>query len=110
MLKPLHKMTKVIEEFRKLDPEMQAQQMQTFLMIASQPGELSIKEIAERLGMAQSTASRCVSYWSKMHRLRRQGHDMVVAAEDMMNRSRKLVSLNNRGKKFAADLTEAVER
>jgi DNA-binding MarR family transcriptional regulator len=59
----INAVVRVIEEFRKLDADMQAQQMLTLLVIAKEEG-IGVKEIAERTGVSTSAASRNVAYWS----------------------------------------------
>ena len=46
----LQKTTRVMNEFRKLDPEMAIQQVQTFIFCAlNEPKDISVKDIADSL-------------------------------------------------------------
>jgi DNA-binding MarR family transcriptional regulator len=96
---PLWKMFQAVEEFRKLDQELPTQTANTFLYITLHEG-CTLKDIAEALGVAQSTMSRNVSALSKMHRLRKPGLDLVKATEDPYERRRKIVTLTPRGRQL----------
>lgn len=99
----LGRLISVIEEFRRLDPEMQAQQMLTLLIVALREGE-PVKVIGGALGLSQAAASRNVSYWTDWHWRKRAGLDMIEAVEDKMERRRKLVTLKPKGKRFIAKI------
>jgi DNA-binding MarR family transcriptional regulator len=86
----------VLEAFRELDPDMPIQYALSFLTIARNPG-LSIRELSERLGIAQSSASRNVAALSAWHSFRKPGHGLVEANEDPRERRRKIVSLTAKG-------------
>jgi DNA-binding MarR family transcriptional regulator len=101
----INAVVRVIEEFRKLDADMQAQQMLTLLVIAKEEG-IGVKEIAERTGVSTSAASRNVAYWSDWSALKREGHDLVSIKADLMDTRRKQVSLNPKGKKFVSHIYE----
>jgi DNA-binding MarR family transcriptional regulator len=96
---PIYRMFKAIEEFRKLDQELPSQTVNTFLYIVVHEG-CTMKDIADALGVAQSTMSRNVSALSKIHRLRKPGLDLVKATEDPYERRRKIVTLTPRGKQL----------
>jgi len=85
-----------LNELRELDPWMGLQTMETFLVVAMKPG-LTMQEIAEATGLAQSSCSRNVALLSKWHRLGKAGADLVVTYEDPTERRRKIVFLNEKG-------------
>lgn len=58
------KMVRLIQLMRAHDPEMPAQTMETFFLVA-QAGELTMQELQAKLGMAQSTISRNVAALSQ---------------------------------------------
>jgi len=95
------KLMNIIEEFRKLDTEMQAQSMLT-LCIVSQGDEadslVTVKEIGEKLGITSASASRNVSVLSKWSRHDREGHNLVEAFENPKRRVEKFVRLTHKGK------------
>lgn len=91
-----------IELFRTLDPEIQAQGLSTFLVIAmSDPEPISMRVLADRVGIAQSSCSRNVAALGKIHRHGRPGHQLVESYEDSMDRRTKLVKLTPKGRRFA---------
>ncbi|WP_029010868.1 winged helix-turn-helix transcriptional regulator [Azospirillum halopraeferens] len=94
---------RVLEAFRTLDPDLPIQYALSFLTIAQNEG-ISIGELAERLGIAQSSASRNVAALSRWHSFGKAGLDLVQAQEDPRERRRKIVTLTDRGQAFVADL------
>ncbi len=91
-----------IELFRTLDPEIQAQGLSTFLTIAmSDPVPISMRDLAEAVGIAQSSCSRNVASLGQIHRHGRPGHQLVESYEDPMDRRNKLVKLTPKGRRFA---------
>lgn len=96
---------KAIEEFRKLDPEIPSQTVNTYLYVASHEG-CTMKDIAEALGVAQSTMSRNISTLDKINRHHQPGLNLVNAVEDPNERRRKIVTLTPRGRQLMARLNE----
>lgn len=99
---------RVIERFREIDGEMQAQAMAVLLKVAKSPLPLRMAEIAEELGLSQSTISRNVAYLGDWNRRREAGHKLVEAYEDPAERRRKLVRLTAKGKRFVKSLNEII--
>lgn len=97
----------VLEAFRKLDPDLPIQYALSFMTIAQSEG-ISIGELAERLGIAQSSASRNVAALSRWHSFGKAGLDLVQAQEDPRERRRKIVTLTDTGRVFLADLRAIV--
>ncbi|PWC39330.1 MarR family transcriptional regulator [Azospirillum sp. TSO35-2] len=89
----------VLEAFRKLDPDLPIQYALSFMTIAQSEG-ISIGELAERLGIAQSSASRNVAALSRWHSFGKAGLDLVQAQEDPRERRRKIVTLTDKGRAF----------
>ncbi|ALG70363.1 MarR family transcriptional regulator [Azospirillum thiophilum] len=89
----------VLEAFRKLDPDLPIQYALSFMTIAQSEG-ISIGELAERLGIAQSSASRNVAALSRWHSFGKAGLDLVQAQEDPRERRRKIVTLTDKGREF----------
>jgi DNA-binding MarR family transcriptional regulator len=92
-----------IAEFRKYDPEMPIQQAVLLLLVFLTPG-ISMKDLSESAGLAQSSVSRSVAALSKVHRLGKPGLDLVVAEEDPAERRRKIVRLTRRGELLMEDI------
>src|SRR5271167_3863222 len=87
---------RILGAFRQLDPDMPIQYALSFLTIARHEG-LSMGDLAQRLGIAQSSASRNIAALSRWHSFGKAGHDLVEALEDPRERRRKIVSLTPRG-------------
>ena len=99
---------KVVERFREIDGEMQAQAIAVLLKVAKNPLPLKMAEIAEELGLSQSTISRNVAYLGDWNRRKEAGHKLVEAYEDPAERRRKLVRLTAKGKRFVKSLNEII--
>ncbi|QQP89560.1 winged helix-turn-helix transcriptional regulator [Skermanella rosea] len=100
---------RVLEEFRKLDPDLPIQYALSFLTLAENEG-ISMRELAERLGIAQSSASRNVAALSKWHSFGKPGLDLVQAEEDPRERRRKIISLTPKGHALIATLRDLMNR
>lgn len=98
----------VLEAFRKLDPDLPIQYALSFMTIAQNEG-ISIGELAERLGIAQSSASRNVAALSRWHSFGKAGLDLVQAQEDPRERRRKIVTLTDTGRAFLEQLRAIVK-
>lgn len=99
--------TRVLEAFRSLDPDLPIQYALSFLTIAQNEG-ISIGELAERLGIAQSSASRNVAALSRWHSFGKAGLDLVQSQEDPRERRRKIVTLTENGRAFLESLRAIV--
>ncbi len=94
---------RALEAFRRLDPDMPIQYALSFLTIARNEG-MSMGDLAQKLGIAQSSASRNIAALSRWHSFNKPGHDLVEAHEDPRERRRKLVRLTARGHALIAEL------
>jgi DNA-binding MarR family transcriptional regulator len=94
---------RILGAFRQLDPDMPIQYALSFLTIAEHEG-LSMGDLAQRLGIAQSSASRNIAALSKWHSFGKEGHDLVAAEEDPRERRRKIVRLTPKGRRLVAAL------
>lgn len=93
-----------IEEFRKLDPEMQAQTMLTFCAVASKEGEVGMKDIERLTGLTTSSTSRNVAALGPYHRSGKAGLDLIIAFENPMNRREKFLKLTPKGRRVAESI------
>jgi DNA-binding MarR family transcriptional regulator len=93
----------LIQQFRTVDPEMQAQTILTILNVAlheEHPDGYCIKDLSEQLGLTQASASRNVMSWSHLTRAKVKGPDFIQALECPVNRSRKRLSMTLKGRLF----------
>lgn len=100
-----------LEEFRKLDSEMQAQTMLAFLYIAQNEGSqtpVTVRDVGERLGITSASASRNVAALSKWHRHGKMGHDLVEAYENPERRIEKFIRLTPKGKRVLQTIEELI--
>lgn len=96
----------LLNEFRKLDPEMPIQVATVFLEVANNGEPILMTDLGDRVGIAQSSVSRNVAALSKVNRFHQPGFDLLEAREDPMERRRKLVDLTVKGRRVATSLAE----
>jgi DNA-binding MarR family transcriptional regulator len=108
----IRKAIRLLEEFRKLDQELQMQAAVTFLLIA-EAGDEGIRQLdlQNRLGMSQASASRNVALLTKVHWRgpKYEGHDLVAREEDPNDRRNKIVRLTARGRRFLSTINNIME-
>ncbi len=92
-------LTREIETFADVDPEMQITTMLVFLFIA-QRGVCTQKDVEIGLGLTNATASRNVSYWCDHKAFNVEGIGFVERTEDPRDRRYKLLRLTKAGMKF----------
>ena len=108
----IQKLIKVLDEFKKLDPEMQVPTMLAFLYPCANDSSkpMTIKQIAQMAGMQQSSASRNVMAHTEINRAKKKGHDTLRTYENPMYRIEKNVELTQKGEllrdKIISILTE----
>lgn len=108
----LVKLQRVVEEFRKLDPEMQLQTVLAFVLVAhkqSQGSTVTIKEIGEMLGVTSASASRNVAALTNYSRHRKEGHDLITTYENPEFRVEKFIELTDKGKALVTRLENVLE-
>jgi len=96
---------RVIEEFRKMDQEMQMQTAMIFLLIAREEG-LHSRDLMQHTGLTSASVSRNVAALSKYHRKGRPGHDVIVAREDPIDRRNKQLFLTGKGRAVINSIIE----
>jgi DNA-binding MarR family transcriptional regulator len=97
----LVKLQRVVQEFRSLDKEMQAQTMLAFLYIAertSQGVDTTVLDVGTYLDLTSASATRNVQALSKVHRYGKEGHDLVFTEENPRKRTEKFIHLTTKGK------------
>ncbi len=104
----IHRALQVIEEFRKIDPEMPIQQVATFLFIVLHEG-CTMKAVADSLCMSQGSSSRNVAALSDWHRLKRPGAGLVKSEADPYEMRRKIITLLPKGKRVVETVKSIME-
>lgn len=98
----------VIEEFRKINPRMEAQTMLTFCAIAAAEGALPMREVERMTGMTTSSTSRNVAALGPYHSGGKEGLDLIVAFDNPENRRQKLLKLTPKGRRVAESIMRYV--
>tara|TARA_R100001129_G_C5319377_1_gene247236 strand:+ start:1444 stop:1797 length:354 start_codon:yes stop_codon:yes gene_type:complete len=100
---------KLVNQFRVIDSDMASQTIGVFLVVAMKGGEgISMQEVKESLGIAQSSVSRNINLLCKTSRHMREGHNLLITYEDPMNRRQKLCKLSPKGILFLEGLVNAM--
>jgi DNA-binding MarR family transcriptional regulator len=100
---------RVLEEFKKIDPDITLPSMLVFLYAAEQDNKSGNQYgIDQRLDMSGATASRAIAHWLPFKRPRVKGHDMLDSIPDPEDRRFKIVTLNRRGLVFIEKIRLAV--
>jgi DNA-binding MarR family transcriptional regulator len=90
-----------IEVFRNLDPEIHAQTVQTFLLVAAKdPAPVKMKALGKSLGIAQSSVTRNVQLLAHTNRYGDQGHGLLRSWVNPDNKREKLVELTSAGRRL----------
>ena len=92
---------RIVNHFRVIDSDIASQTMAVFLVVAMKGGEgISMQEVKDSLGIAQSSVSRNINLLCKTSRHMKAGHDLLMTYEDPMNRRQKLCRLTPKGVLF----------
>ena len=101
--------TGALEEFRKWNPDVTANVVLTFMLIARHPG-ITQKELMKRLGLADSGTSRTTAALSRYGDRNKPGWDVIDLVENPLDRREKLLYLNKKGNVILAALRRALLR
>lgn len=96
----LVKLQRIMQEFRSLDKEMQAQTMLAFLYIAERAGQgidTTVLDVGSYLDLTSASATRNVQALSKVHRYGKNGHNLVFTEENPRRRTEKFIRLTEKG-------------
>ena len=100
-----------VEAIRSVDPDMSAQSMATFLIIAGSSSAVPMTELLRRTGLSTSAMSRNVALLDKYGSgPGREGLKLVTSYEDPQDRRYKVVELTPRGKTLLGVITNALEK
>ena len=100
---------RVLEAFKKVDPDITLPSMLAFLYYVERNGQAQNQyEVEQRQTMSGATASRATAHWFKWKRPRHAGLDMADSIPAPEDRRYKMITLNRRGLDFAEKIKEAV--
>ena len=108
MLKELGKLSLALSAVRILDDSMPVQTLSVFVEIAKSEG-ISVSELADKCGLAGSSASRNVAALSDWHWLKKPGLGLVQTVSDPMDMRRKTVRLTAKGKQLSEQLVGVIK-
>jgi DNA-binding MarR family transcriptional regulator len=103
----------LLDNFRKLDTEMPIQHVVSFLNIAlneEKEDGFSVQDLENLIHLSQSATSRNVQALSKWFKPNIPGHDLVESYENPMDRRKKVVRLNAKGRSMATNVLRFLER
>ena len=103
----INHLMKVLDAIRGDEIDMSMQQAQAFLAVIMRPG-LTMQNMADMVGMSQSSCSRNVAALSKEHRLHKPGLNFVEAIQDPVEWRRKVMYLTPLGVLRARKVIEAL--
>lgn len=83
--------------------------LEVFMAIASKKNGLSIGELIDRLGIAQSVASRNVSLLSEKQYAGGRGMRLVESSADPLDSRRIIVTLSKSGRRLLSRIKETLE-
>lgn len=108
----LKKLVLALKAFQDLDHEMQIPTMLSYIYPAMQnPSKpLTIKGVAQKTGVKQSSGSRNVMAFTEVTRHRTEGHNLLKTEENPMFRTEKLITLTDEGERFKEKLIEILEK
>jgi len=101
---------RVLEQFKKIDPDITLPSMLTFLYAVERDGQAGNQyAIDQRLDMTGATTSRAIAHWLDFKRPRVAGLNMMVSTPDPEDRRYKMITLTRRGLDFVEKLEEAID-
>ena len=85
-----------IEQFRELDPNIQATAIVVFLAVANRPGATA-RELSQNTGITEYTLSRTLAALSETHRSGQPGLDLLTRKENPADARNKQIYLKDKG-------------
>jgi DNA-binding MarR family transcriptional regulator len=95
-----------VEEFRKMDSEMQLQTVLIFLLVARKEG-ITVSDLQDLTGLTGSSCSRNVAALSDVNRKGREGHKLIMAKPDLEDRRVKHLYLTSKGRAVLNSVKES---
>lgn len=106
-IRHVERLVAALEEFRKLDPDMQMPMAATLLLVALDDG-ISRTEVMRRLNVAGSTASRNLTGLMDRARHGRPGHGLVAQRVNPQERRWRMHSLTPEGRRVVRRLAAII--
>ncbi|WP_085025261.1 MarR family winged helix-turn-helix transcriptional regulator [Ensifer aridi] len=103
--KTARRLLSFIEEFRKLNPNIQAGQIAVFLHIMAKPG-ITMKELEKATGLSSTAVSRNVLALSEWYKADVPGYDLVETFDDPHDRRNKRVRAKQKGQRVYNSLIQ----
>lgn len=99
----------MVDSMRKVDSTLPMQTFAAFLTVAMEDG-LNVSQVGEKIGIAQSSASRNIATLSEWDYTKRPGLKLVEYRTDPMNLSTKTVHLSSKGGKLISEMLLALTK
>src|SRR4051812_50074300 len=103
-MSPISSTIMILNEFRKLDPELPTQIALVLMLIAQKPG-ISFKELVQQTGLGKSSVFRHVAALSEQY-----GKGLITFWEDPMDRRGKGAKVTTKGQSFVAGVDRPLPR
>lgn len=101
---------KVLEEFKKVDPDITLPSMLAYLYYVENDGKAGNQySMEQRLDMSTATASRATSHWLDYKKPNVPGLGMLDSIPDPKDRRYRVITLNQRGMIFAERIKLAIQ-
>lgn len=88
---------KFLSRIQQVDSEMPIQQMMCLLVISQSSEGLSLTDVAKRVNISMTTASRYIGSLGKINRHKEEGLNYIEAYEDPMERRKKIIRVTKKG-------------
>lgn len=86
-----------LSKVQQVDSEMPIQQMMCLLVISQSEEGMSLTDVAKRVNISMTTASRYIGSLGKLNRRREEGLNYIESYEDPMERRKKIIRLTKKG-------------
>lgn len=101
----LNQTMRVMEDFARIQDDMQLSTLRTLLFIASM-GKCYQADVENYLGLSRAAVSRNVAYWTDIKFDGRKGIGFITREEDPNDRRNNILVLTPRGKLFLERMRE----
>ena len=88
---------KFLSRVQQVDAEMPIQQIMCLLVISQSEEGMSLTDIAKRVNISMTTASRYIGSLGKINRRKEEGLNYIESYEDPMERRKKIIRLSKKG-------------